>query len=84
VKGTLSKMDPTGHTEVKWDTDESTREADELSQDEVDRRFNEMIEDGALAFVVDPKTKKGEQITPSEFDPEVHSNVIVSPAFQGG
>jgi len=72
--GTLKVMDRTGHTTVEWSTD--LRD----TVDAANRRFNELLENGYTAYVMEDRTT-GRQIR--EFD-ENAETVLLVPRMVGG
>lgn len=74
MHGTMKVMDPTGHTEVNWDSD------DAASVGVARETYTRMTSQGYRAFRVEGGTK-GQRM--SEFDPTAESMVLV-PQLVGG
>jgi len=76
VKGKMEVLDPTGHTELTWDSDN----ADEVATARA--MFNAMRGQGYQAFMPGAsKGERGNRIT--EFDPEIE-HMILFPQLRGG
>lgn len=73
--GQLNILGPQGHTEVAWTT------SDELSTEEVRRRFDELVRSKYLTYKTDPRTQESELIR--TFDPSAELITALLP-IQGG
>lgn len=72
---TMSILDPTGHSEIKWDAE---------NEDEVEvakEHFKKLKKKNYLSFKADKKGEQGEQIT--EFNKK-HEHIIMVPQLRGG
>lgn len=81
MKGRMRVMDRSGDSPTLWDTDPETRTENEFSPEYVEAEFERLVKEGHLAFTVDEKSKRGEQI--KKFDPE-QREILMVPAFVGG
>jgi hypothetical protein len=73
--GQLNILGPQGHTEVRWRAD------DELSTQEVQERFDELVREKYLTYKTDLKTHESELIR--SFDPNAELITALRP-IQGG
>lgn len=75
VKGEFIVLDRTGDTKYMWDA------RNQVEVDAARKQFTELRSKGYLAYKVDKKGEKAEQV--NEFDPGLE-RIIFAPAMVGG
>lgn len=83
MAGKMKIVDRTGHTTLEWPDTDAPVEDGQLSQAEVNSRFDELVQANFVAFKKEAPDKGFEMARGEGFDPEAHEYLMVPPMAGG-